>query len=223
MAQLHRRFTDSQVKELIERYLRKEIQRDYIQQILGIKKRRFFALVKRYRTSPKEFSIQYNRNSKTRTISQSIEKNIIKELTIEKKLIQDKDVPIKSYNYSYVKDLLEKKYNQKVSLPTIIDRAKKNDFYLRKPKRTIHDREVLTDYVGEIIQHDSSYHLWSPPAKEKWYLVTSLDDFSRFMLYAALIKKETSWAHILALETLILNYGFPYSYYVDSHSIFRFV
>ncbi len=223
MAQLHGRFTDSQVKELIERYLKKEIQRDYIQQILGIKKRRFFALVKRYRTIPKGFSIQYNRRSKTRNISQSIEENIIKELTIEKKLIQDKSVPLKSYNYSYVKDLLEKKYNQEVSLPTIIDRAKKNDFYLRKPKRTIHDREVLTNYVGEIIQHDSSPHLWSPPAGEKWYLVTSLDDFSRFMLYATLIKRETSWAHILALETLILHYGFPYSYYVDSHRIFRFV
>jgi hypothetical protein len=132
-------------------------------------------------------------------------------------------VPLKSYNYSYIKDLLEEKYNQKVSLPTIIDRAKKNDFYLRKPKRTIHDREVLTNYVGELIQHDSSYHLWSPPAKEKWYLVTSLDDFSRFMLYATLLKKETSWAHILALETVILHYGLPYSYYVDSHRIFRFV
>ncbi|GAH19429.1 unnamed protein product, partial [marine sediment metagenome] len=32
------------------------------------------------------------------------------------------------YNYGYVKDLLETKYNQKVSLPTIIDRAKKNNF-----------------------------------------------------------------------------------------------
>ncbi len=223
MAHLHRRFTDSQVKELLERYLRKEIQRDYIQQILGIKKRRFFALVKRYRKSPEEFSIQYNRKSKTRAISSRIEENIIKELTIEKKLIQDKSVPVKSYNYSYVRDLLEGKYNQKVSLPTIIDRAKKNDFYLRKPKRTVHDREVLTNYVGEIIQHDASHHLWSPPAGEKWYLVTSLDDFSRFMLYATLIKKETSWAHILALETVILQHGFPYSYYVDSHSIFRFV
>lgn len=223
MAQLHGRFTDSQIKELLERYLRKEIQRDYIQQILGIKKRRFFALVKRYRTSPEGFSIQYNRKSKTRAISSRIEENIIKELSIERKLIQDKSVPLKSYNYSYIKDLLEKKYNQKVSLPTIIDRAKKNDFYLRRPKRTVHDREVLTNYVGEIIQHDSSHHLWSPPAGEKWYLVTSLDDFSRFMLYATLIKRETSWAHILALETVILHYGFPYSYYVDSHRIFRFV
>ena len=46
MAQLHRRFTDSQVKELLERYLRNEIQKDHIQQILGIKKRRFLHSLK---------------------------------------------------------------------------------------------------------------------------------------------------------------------------------
>jgi hypothetical protein len=39
MVQLHKRFTDSQVKELIERYLGKEIDRGYIQEILGIGKR----------------------------------------------------------------------------------------------------------------------------------------------------------------------------------------
>ena len=107
MTQLHKRFTDSQVKELIERYLKKEIER------------------------------------------------------------------------SYIKDRLEINYDQKVSLPTIIDRAKRNDFYLQKPKRSSHDREVLTNYVGELIQHDSSLHRWSPYAAKKWYLITSLDDFSR--------------------------------------------
>ena len=204
--------------------MRNEIERKYIQEILGIKNRRFFILIKRYRENPKGFSIQYRRKAKTRGISPSIEENLIKELSIEKELIEDKNVPLKSYNYSYIKDLLEKKYNQKVSLPTIIDRAKKNDFYLKKrPKRTVHDREVLTNYVGEIIQHDSSYHLWSPPAKEKWYLITSLDDFSRFILYAIFLKKETSWAHILGLQTVILKHGLPFSYYVDCHSIFRFV
>jgi hypothetical protein len=118
---------------------------------------------------------------------------------------------------------LRKKYRQKVSLTTVIRRAKKHGFYLRKPERTIHDREVLTRYVGELIQHDSSYHLWAPAAQEKWYLITSLDDYSRLILYAALVKKETTWAHILALQTVILRYGLPYCYYVDSHSIFRFV
>jgi hypothetical protein len=223
LAQLHRKFTDEQVKELIEKYLREEVGRKYLQDILSINKTRFFALVKAYRDSPSEFSIRYVRKGKTRAIPEAVEANILKELAIEKKLIDDKNIPLRSYNYSYIKDHLEKEYKQKVSLPTIIDRARKHDFYLRKPKRTIHDREVLTNYAGELIQHDSSYHLWVPNTQEKWYLITSLDDYSRYILYAQLLKKETSWAHIVALESLILTHGLPFSYYVDSHSIFRFV
>ncbi len=224
MAQLHKRFTDSQVKNLFERYLSKEVERKYLQEILGIGKARFFALIKNCRENPDDFSIQYNRKVKTRAISQRIEKNILKELKIDKKLIKNKDVPLKRYNYSYIKGRLEDKYDQKISLPTVINRAKKHGFYLKKrPKKAVHDREVLTNYAGELIQHDASHHLWSPPAKEKWYLITSIDDFSRFMLYAKLIKKETSWAHIMALQTVFLKHGVPYRYYVDSHSIFRFV
>ena len=86
-----------------------------------------------------------------------------------------------------------------------------------------HDQEVLTRYAGELIQHNASFHLWAPAAREKWYLITSLDDYSRLILYAVLVRKQTSWTHILALQTVILRYGLPYAYYVDSHSIFRFV
>lgn len=223
MSQLHKRFSSDQIKELLERYSKKEIERKYLQEILGIGKRRFFMILKQYRQNPHHFTIQYPRSKPPRSISPEIEHNILKELTIEKKIIQDQEIPLNSYNYSYIKDRLRKRYQQKVSLPTIIDRAKKNGFYLKKPKRALHDREVLTRYAGELIQHDSSYHLWAPAAQEKWYLITSLDDYSRFLLYAVLVKKETSWTHIQALQTVILRYGLPYAYYVDSHSIFRFV
>ena len=223
MSQLHKRFTSQQVKELLDRYSKNEIERKYIQEILGIKRRRFFILLKQYKENPQHFTVQYQRTRAPRAISPMIEQNILKELAIEKKIIQNTEVPLTSYNYSYLRDRLRGIYHQKVSLPTIIDRAKKHGFYLKKPKRTVHDREVLTRYAGELIQHDSSYHLWAPAAKEKWYLITSLDDYSRFMLYAVLISKETSWAHILALQTVILRFGLPYAYYVDSHSIFRFV
>ena len=222
MKQLHKKFTDYQIKELITRYLKKKIARKYIQEILGIKKTRFFALVKRLKDDPENFSILYSRRIPTRKISKDIEKNIVKELKIEKGLIKNKDIPIKWYNYSYIKDLLEQKYSQKVSLPTIIDRAKRNNFYFLRPKRKAHDREVLTNYPGELIQHDSSHHRFAPYA-EKWYLITSLDDFSRLILYAVLVERETTWEHILALEAVLLKYGFPLAYYVDSHSIFRFV
>ncbi len=224
MTQLHKNFTDSQVKDLIERYLKKEIERKYIQEILGIKQTRFFALVKDYRSNPEQFSVKYVRKIKTRGIPQSAEKNIIKELKVDKELIENKEVPLKRYNYSYVKTRLEKEYNQKVSLPTIIDRAKKHGFYLKKKyKKSIHDREVITNYTGELVQHDSSYHLFSPLARIKWYLITSIDDFSRFLLYAMFLLKETTWAHIVSLQTVFLKHGLPYSYYVDSHRIFRFV
>ena len=138
-------------------------------------------------------------------------------------MIKNKDVPIKYYNYSYLKDLLEQKYSQKVSLPTIIDRAKRNNFYFLRPKRKAHDREVFTNYPGELIQHDSSHHQFAPYAKVKWYLITSLDDFSRFILYAILVTKETTWEHILAFETFLLKYDFPLSHAIDSHSMFRFI
>jgi hypothetical protein len=223
LVQLHKKFTDNQVKELIEKYLKKEVGRRYLQEILGIGKTRFFVLLASYQKNPLEFSIQYARKQKTRQISYDIEENILKELAVEKRLIQDKNVPIRSYNYSYIKDCLSKHYHQHVSLPTIINRARQHDFYLKKSKRTAHDREVLTNYTGELIQHDSSYHLWAPEAQEKWYLITSLDDFSRYIFYAKLLKRETSWAHIMALESMFLKYGLPFSYYVDCHSIFRFV
>jgi hypothetical protein len=222
MSQLHKRFTSDQVKELLQRYLKGEVERSYIQETLAIKKRRFFTLVNQYREDPKHFSIQYQRATPAR-ISPEVEQNLLRELTIEKGIIENKEIPLKSYNYSFIKDRLRKTYRQKVSLTTIIRRAKAHGFYLKKPQRALHDREVLTRYIGELIQHDASYHLWAPAAQEKWYLITSLDDYSRFILYAALAKKETTWAHILALQTVILQYGLPYCYYVDSHSIFRFV
>jgi len=43
------------------------------------------------------------------------------------------------------------------------------------------------------------------------------------MFYALLLKHEQVWAHINALQRLVLEHGYPYQYYVDQHSIFRFV
>src|SRR5680860_1319157 len=124
--QLHKNFTDGQVKLLFEKYSKGEIKLNYILQILRIKRRRFFLLLAKYRKDPDNFSIQYERKTINQKIDPDIEKNIVKELKIEKDLIKAKEVPINYYNYSYIKDLLEQKYSQKVSLPTIIDRAKRN-------------------------------------------------------------------------------------------------
>ena len=222
--QLHKRFSTQEVKMLLDKYLNEKIKLVYILEILNIRRSRFFEILRQHRKDPDNFSIEYRRKSATRRISKEVEKSIISELEKEKKLIEDKNIPITCYNYSYIKDQLYQNHRQKVALCTIISRARKQGFYKsRKKKNRPHDRELLTNYVGELIQHDSSHHKFSPYADKKWYLITSLDDYSRLVLFAKLIEKETSWQHILALKEVFLTWGTPLSYYVDSHSIFRFV
>jgi hypothetical protein len=131
-------------------------------------------------------------------------------------------LPISGYNYSALRDRLEKK-GITVSATTITDRAKKLGCYKPHPKRKAHDREVVTLSIGELVQHDASLHLWSPYASEKWALITSLDDFSRKLLFADFFPHETTWAHIQAAQTLMQAYGLPLRYYVDSLRVFRFV
>jgi hypothetical protein len=126
---------------MLQRYLTNEIERPYIQKSWALGKPGSLPH-QILSTDPAGFSIRYRRQTNNRSITPAIERDIVKELTIEKRLIQNKDVPIRSYNYSYIKTRLENDYGQKISLPTIIDRAKKHGFYLRKP--SVHDREVLT-------------------------------------------------------------------------------
>ena len=135
MSQLHKRFTSDQVRELLERYLKKEIERTYIQEILGVSRRRFFMLLKEYRENPQHFTIQYQRTSPSRKVSPEIEQNILKELATDKKIMQDKEIPLRSHNYSYIQKRLKKAYRQKVCLNTIINGPKNMDSISKEPKR----------------------------------------------------------------------------------------
>ena len=220
--QLHKRKNDDFVKFIFQQYLSKQLSLDKALEHLNIKRSRFFKLLKHYKHNPETFSIQYLKKNVKR-IEPQLEHIIFQELQKDKQLIMHKAIPVRYYNYSLIKNLIMDEYKLKVSLPTIIKRAKEHDFYIPKKEHQRHDREVLTQYPGELIQHDSSFHLFAPFCGKKWYLITSIDDYSRFLLYAMLVERETSWAHILAIESVILKFGIPLKYYVDSHSIFRFV
>jgi hypothetical protein len=168
-----------------------------------------------------EFSLAYQRTTPTR-LSASAERQIEAELMLEKGLIEDPSLPISSYNYAAIRDRLAAR-RVAVSSPTIIARAKSLGCYQPHPRKKAHDREVVTTAIGALIQHDASHHRWSPYAGERWVLITSLDDFSRKILYADFFEQESTWAHIKAAERVMLTYGIPLRYYVDSLRVFRFV
>jgi len=221
--QMHKRLSNEQVVAILENYLAREIKAGDARKNLDISKTHFFRMVKDYNENPDTFDIKHKGNSGNRKISESSKKKIIKELEKEKKLIDNKDMPIKNYNYSAIKEILEEKHGITVSLPTIINRAKENDFYKKKIVRKHHDREVITNLIGELAQHDSSHHLWSPYMTRKLYLITTIDDHSRLLLYAELVEAENTWVHIEALKSVFLQYGCPLRYYADQHAIFRYV
>jgi len=222
MAQLHKQFTADQVKVLLTSYEQGHLSREEIEHTLGIGKTRFFALMKQLRAHPDHFSIEYHRPSRAR-LGAEVEDKIHEELLRDKALVDNKDLPISGYNYAALTDRL-KKAGVRVSTTTVIQRAKDLGCYqAKKKKKERHDREVITSATGDLIQHDASLHLWSPYASVKWTLITSLDDYSRMVLYADLVESETTWAHIQAVQSLMQTFGIPHRYYVDNLRVFRFI
>jgi hypothetical protein len=221
MDQIHKRFTAEQIKVLFQGYCQGTIERATVEETLLIGKTRFFALLKEYRQNPQVFSLSYQRATPAK-LATYVEAEIEKELLREKELVEDKRLPISGYNYSALRDRLSQK-GIEVSVTTIIQRAKSLDCYKPRHKGKAHDREVLTASIGALVQHDASLHLWSPYAREKWTLITSIDDFSRKLLFADFFPQENTWTHIQAAQTLMQACGLPLCYYVDSLRVFRFV
>lgn len=122
---LRKLFSVDQVKEVFQRYLSRQIAVDQASAILKIRRRQFFKLLKLYREGPESFSLDYTRKVPPRKIDAKAEARIMQELKKETEIIGDKRNPVRFYNYSYVKEVLEKKHKVSVSLPTIIRRAKK--------------------------------------------------------------------------------------------------
>lgn len=122
---LHKRFSVKEVKEVFERYFSREIGVEHALALLKIKRSGFFKLLKSYREAPDDFSLDYKRTTPPRKLDPKSETKIMRELKKEAEIIQDNSNPVKFYNYSYLKDILEKKHKIFVSLPTIIRRAKK--------------------------------------------------------------------------------------------------
>ncbi len=200
MEQMHRRFTGDQARALLKGCCQGLMAREEVQEALGIGRSRFFALLKEYKQNPQGFSVAYRRSAAAR-IPEAWEGEIARELLMQRALVEDPELPLSSYNYSFAQDRQEEQ-GIRVSLPTIISRAKNPGRHLpQRKKKALHGREVITAAIGALVQHHASHHLWSPTLPRA--RVTSLDDFSRKPLFADFFRYETAWTHIQAAEAVI--------------------
>jgi hypothetical protein len=123
--QIHKRLSDEQMRMIMDRYLAGEMNATHAMELLGLKRSQFFEWVQKYRNDPDGFTVAYRRKIDSRRLDEKVHGHILEELAVEKGLINDPSVPIRFYNYSYIQDQLLKRYGEKVSLPAIIERAKK--------------------------------------------------------------------------------------------------
>jgi len=221
--QLHKRFTDDQIKLLMDLYLRRAIGLQQVLQQLECTEGRFYQILRAYKRTPEKFTIAYARHHSQHRLPEEVEKAIRTQLEIDRQLIGDKKVPLWQYNYAAVRDEL-RRLGYEVSAQTVRNRAREWGYWIPRDRtEKAIPREVVTEAAGMLLQHDSSTHKWSPYTEERWTLITTLEDYSRYLLYADFVYPETTWAHIKAVESVVLNYGVGLTYYVDSHRIFRFV
>lgn len=221
--QLHNRMDVEAVKKIFKKYETGRLDRATAMKQMKLSEKSFHRWLKRYRKDPDNFSLQVSRDFPSR-LSKKEEEQIEQKLKQARdRVVENKDVPLNSYNYSEIQDELARQ-GIEVSVPTIINRAKEHDCYIEeKQQETVHDETIKTDCVGELLQHDTSVHKWNPFINETWYAITTIDDYSRAILHGDLFRAESSYKHMLDVKKVALNYGLPQKYYVDNHSIFRMV
>jgi len=152
--QIHRRFTDEQIKLLLDLYLKKVIDLPQALQQLECSRRRFYQILRDYREAPERFTIAYARNKPNRRLPEIIEQAIKEELKIDRQLIRDRETTIRGYNYAFIRDSIRKSLSYKVSAQTVRNRAKKWGYYIPKRNKVkALTREVVTEAAGMLLQH----------------------------------------------------------------------
>jgi len=154
MTPIHSCFPDDQVKHLIHSYEEGQMHRAQIEGTLQVSKTSFFALFGHHRKDPCSFSVAYHRRS-PRRLPDRAERPILESLLEERSKIVDPSLPISSYNYSAARERIRGS-GVKISLSTIVERAKAMGCHRPRPKTKAHSRKVITTTIGALIQHDAS-------------------------------------------------------------------
>jgi hypothetical protein len=80
MKQVHKRFDNKQVKEMLKKYEQWKLKREALEEILSIKRTHFFRLLKQYRRDTEGFNIEYKRKKVTNKLEEKTNNLIVLHL-----------------------------------------------------------------------------------------------------------------------------------------------
>jgi len=124
------------------------------------------------------------------------------------------------FNIMHFKEKLEEQHHIQVSYETLRQILIHHKIHKPKKKKKIHRMRRRMPKSGMLIQMDSSEHRWLEHINEKWHLVATIDDGNNEVNSAQFFPKDTSYANMHVLKSLIEKKGIFTALYVDKASHF---
>jgi transposase InsO family protein len=220
---IHKRLPVEFVKEVLDSFNGHRISEKEAMELLGVGRSRLHQLRRKWLLSGKKrpFRLWQREENAFHVISAEVREWLDRELHYIQK---EAETFRGKFNFAFLAEEAQKRFDRSFSRNSLRVYALKNGYYhaLPEEKGKVYTR-FETSGPGALFQHDSSYHLWLPSTGRKQYLILTKDDYSRRVVGARLVDVETSFEHLQTVRLTISTYGIPLAYYLDNHSIFRFV
>lgn len=220
---IHKRLPVAFVEEVLDSFNQHRISEKEAIDLLGIKRSRLHQIRKQWllRSRKRPFRLWRREENAFHVLTDEVRQWLDAELRYIRK---EADLFRGTFNFAFLAEEAEKRFGRPFCRNSLRLYALKAGYYHALPdeKGKVYVR-FETSGPGALFQHDSSYHLWLPPRRQKQYLILTKDDYSRKVVGARLVDTETSFEHIQTVRQTVVTYGLPLAYYLDNHAIFRFV
>ena len=222
--QIHKRHSPEFVEEVLEAFNEKRMTEEMACEFLGIKRARLYRVRRdwlRQRRRGEAFRLWNRPRSDFHRFSEEIEDWLHQELQY---IRNGAEVYRGRFNFAFLGEQAEKEFGREFDRSVLRRFALRHDYYhaLPEEKEKVYTR-FETSGPGALFQHDSSHHAWLPLTGRKQWLILTEDDYSRAVVGGKLVEEESSWDHLVLTRGVVERYGRPLAYYVDNHSIFRYV
>jgi hypothetical protein len=220
---IHKTLPVKFVEEVLESFNQRWISEKEAMDLLGVKRSRLHQLRKKWllRSKRRPFGLWQRAENAFHVISPEVEEWLDSELRY---IRQEAETFRGRFNFAFLAEEAEKRFHRPFSRNSFrLYVLKKGDCHtLPEEKGKVYTR-FESSGPGALYQHDSPHHLWLPCTGRKQYLILTKDDYSRRVVGARMVERETTFEHLQTVRQTVSTYGIPLAYYLDNHSIFRFV
>lgn len=126
-------------------------------------------------------------------------------------------------NCCHLTDILHEETEARLHNTTVRNWLMEANLYQPKPQKRRPRKRFEMASFGQLVQMDTSEHLWLPLLGRETCMVALEDDHSRDLLCAELVEHDTTWNNMCLIRRVIEEYGLFSTLYTDNDSMFKLI